>query len=98
MFNFFFSLFTYIYLNLCRNLVLICFCYCCCCGFACVATITMVPKVNGCEIAVIGGGCPDIKACLETCRPCYRGVGMVNVYCLPAGGGIPFDQCICRMS
>ena len=31
----------------------------------CVATITMLPKVDGCEIAVIGGGCPDIKACLE---------------------------------
>ena len=25
----------------------------------------MLPKVDGCEIAVIGGGCPDIKACLE---------------------------------
>ncbi|KAL4642328.1 hypothetical protein ACB092_02G008400, partial [Castanea dentata] len=64
----------------------------------CVATITVVPKVNGCEIAVISGGCPDIKTCLVTCRPCYRGVGMVNVYCGPAGGGIPFDQCICRIS
>uniref|UniRef100_A0A2N9F5P5 Uncharacterized protein n=1 Tax=Fagus sylvatica TaxID=28930 RepID=A0A2N9F5P5_FAGSY len=61
------------------------------------AAKTMVSKVKGCELAVIGGGCPDYNACVETCRPCFRGIGSVAVYCRPAGGGIPYDQCVCRM-
>lgn len=57
----------------------------------------MVPTVNAkCQLAVIGGGCPDTRACLETCRPCYRGYGIISVFCRPAGGGIPFDECICE--
>ncbi|XWS13676.1 hypothetical protein CRYUN_Cryun36dG0058800 [Craigia yunnanensis] len=54
----------------------------------------MVPKVNGdCQQAVKGGGCPDVSKCVETCRPCYRGVGQITAFCRSAGGGIPFDEC-----
>ncbi|GAV80601.1 hypothetical protein CFOL_v3_24061 [Cephalotus follicularis] len=60
----------------------------------------MMQKVDavGCEVAVRGGGCPDIKKCIETCLPCFRGIGRINAYCRLAGGGIPFDECICRFS
>ncbi|XVF63073.1 hypothetical protein PTKIN_Ptkin09bG0059500 [Pterospermum kingtungense] len=59
----------------------------------------MVPKVNGgCQLAVKGGGCPDVNKCVETCSPCYRGVGQITAFCRPAGGGIPFDECICYFS
>ncbi|KAJ0093098.1 hypothetical protein Patl1_25313 [Pistacia atlantica] len=57
---------------------------------------SMLPKVEGaCEKATIGGGCPDVSKCVELCRPCYRGVGIIAVFCRAAGGGIPYDQCIC---
>ncbi|TXG72094.1 hypothetical protein EZV62_000673 [Acer yangbiense] len=56
----------------------------------------MVPKAEGaCEKATIGGGCPDVKQCEETCLPCYRGVGIVRAYCSAPGGDIPYAQCIC---
>lgn len=51
--------------------------------------------VAACTQAVIGGGCPDVKQCVEVCRPCYRGIGQISVFCRPAGGGIPVDQCVC---
>ncbi|KAJ0035960.1 hypothetical protein Pint_24760 [Pistacia integerrima] len=55
---------------------------------------SMLPKVKGaCEKATIGGGCPDVSKCVELCRPCYRGVGIIAVFCRAAGGGIPYDQC-----
>jgi hypothetical protein len=56
----------------------------------------MVPTAKAnCELAVIGGGCPNLNECMLTCQPCYRGVGRITAFCRPAGGGIPFDQCIC---
>ncbi|GKV42427.1 hypothetical protein SLEP1_g49834 [Rubroshorea leprosula] len=50
----------------------------------------------GCTYAVPGGGCPDVQKCLnDVCRPCYRGVGRIEAVCRAAGGGIPFDECLC---
>ena len=46
-------------------------------------------------LAVIGGGCPDPEKCRETCIPCYRRIGHITAFCRPAGGGIPFDECVC---
>ncbi|KAI4317871.1 hypothetical protein L6164_025702 [Bauhinia variegata] len=34
-----------------------------------------------CYAYFLGGGCPNTKACLETCRPCYKGVGHVLTWC-----------------
>lgn len=56
------------------------------------------PVADGCMVAVIGGGCPNPAACVETCRPCYKGIGEVKAFCRPAGGGIPYDQCICSFA
>ncbi|KAK4758429.1 hypothetical protein SAY87_019730 [Trapa incisa] len=50
---------------------------------------------ESCTVSVIGGGCPNLAACTETCRPCYIGNGQIRAFCQPAGGGIPYDQCIC---
>ncbi|KAG4182647.1 hypothetical protein ERO13_A09G056800v2 [Gossypium hirsutum] len=59
----------------------------------------MVSKVEaGCELAVKGGGCPKVKQCAETCRPLYRGIGQITAFCRSAGGGIPFDECMCYFS
>lgn len=70
------------------------------CDFVVVFAVkNMVPKVNGeCQLAVTGGGCPDVNKCVETCRPCYRGIGRITAFCRPAGGGIPFDECVCAFS
>ncbi|KAI4317870.1 hypothetical protein L6164_025701 [Bauhinia variegata] len=61
------------------------------------ALLSAKTMVSGCQQAVIGGGCPDLSQCMETCRPCYRGIGEVHVFCRPAGGGILFDECVCSM-
>ncbi|KAL5785594.1 hypothetical protein ACOSQ2_007986 [Xanthoceras sorbifolium] len=62
----------------------------------CASVETMVRKAEAdCEKATVGGGCPNVKECVETCRPCYRGVGVVRVYCLAAGGGFPYARCVC---
>ncbi|KAJ0093099.1 hypothetical protein Patl1_25312 [Pistacia atlantica] len=53
---------------------------------------------KGCELAVRGGGCPDVNACVAICEPCYRGIGKIRAFCRSAGGGIPFDECICSFS
>ncbi|XP_039016891.1 uncharacterized protein LOC120147639 isoform X1 [Hibiscus syriacus] len=59
----------------------------------------MVSMVEGgCQLAVKGGGCPEVNRCVETCRPCYRGVGQITAFCRSAGGGIPFDECVCYFS
>lgn len=64
-----------------------------------VAVKNMVSKVEGgCQLAVKGGGCPEVKQCVETCRPCYRGIGQLTAFCRSAGGGIPFDECMCYFS
>ncbi|KAL6971706.1 hypothetical protein U1Q18_031388, partial [Sarracenia purpurea var. burkii] len=55
----------------------------------------MVLTTDACYIETIGGGCPDQNACYETCRPCYRNVGLVYAYCVPPGGGIPYLRCRC---
>ncbi|KAG4910401.1 hypothetical protein JHK82_056427 [Glycine max] len=68
-----------------------------CLIFGLVIFTSVISKGNSCELSVIGGGCPDLKECTETCRPCYRGIGEVHAYCVPASGGIPYDQCVCRM-
>lgn len=44
--------------------------------------------MDGCGVEVITGGCPDIHACYETCRPCYRGIGTVFVECLKPDSSI----------
>ncbi|CAI9114810.1 OLC1v1015616C1 [Oldenlandia corymbosa var. corymbosa] len=44
----------------------------------------------------IGGGCPDLRACGETCEPCYRGIGVVQFSCVAPGGGILFYRCRCE--
>ncbi|KAI6691087.1 hypothetical protein NL676_027915 [Syzygium grande] len=59
------------------------------------AGASIMLRVEACSIAVVGGGCPDHEKCRETCIPCWRGVGQIASYCRPAGGGIPYDQCIC---
>jgi hypothetical protein len=49
----------------------------------------MVPTAKAkCELAVIGGGCPNLNECMLTCQPCYRGVGRITAFCRPGGGGI----------
>ena len=56
----------------------------------------MVPTVNAnCELAVIGGGCPNEDECMLTCQPCYWGFRVISAFCRPSGGGIQIDQCIC---
>ena len=52
-------------------------------------------KVDACYLETIGGGCPDVNACMETCRPCYRGIGVVLPYCVAPGGGINYWRCRC---
>ena len=54
--------------------------------------------LDACELATIGGGCPDILKCKETCLPCFQGVGEVSFYCRPANAAIPYDECVCSMS
>ncbi|KAM0985243.1 hypothetical protein ACFX2I_012471 [Malus domestica] len=58
----------------------------------------LVPKVEAkdCEISWSGGGCPDSKKCLETCRPCYVGIGKVVSWCYQDFA--PFWRCICSFS
>ncbi|KAJ7980006.1 Vicilin-like protein [Quillaja saponaria] len=52
---------------------------------------------DNCEVSFLGGGCPDNKLCLETCRPCYKGIGWVDAFCLNDFGGLPIgDRCVCR--
>lgn len=48
------------------------------------AGTTMVLNVNAdCNyLSSIPGGCPDRHACLETCRLCYRGIGIIITYCV----------------
>ncbi|GMN46736.1 hypothetical protein TIFTF001_015931 [Ficus carica] len=58
----------------------------------------MVPLVGACYVSVVGGGCPNVAACRQTCSPCYRGVGRVAAYCRAAGGGIPYESCVCSFS
>ena len=55
----------------------------------------MIPMASACQLAVIGGGCPDPEKCRETCIPCYRRIGHITAFCRPVGGGIPFDECVC---
>ncbi|WCJ23827.1 hypothetical protein M5689_005830 [Euphorbia peplus] len=46
-------------------------------------------------LSTIGGGCPDVNACLETCRPCYRGIGIVTPGCAGPDGPFPYWVCRC---
>uniref|UniRef100_A0A2C9UDJ3 Uncharacterized protein n=1 Tax=Manihot esculenta TaxID=3983 RepID=A0A2C9UDJ3_MANES len=46
-------------------------------------------------VSTIGGGCPDKSQCLETCRPCFRGVGHVVAYCVGPDGPFPYWECRC---
>lgn len=55
-------------------------------------------ETQGCSQATIGGGCPDINICTETCRPCFREVGKVTVSCVAGGGGTPYARCVCDFS
>lgn len=57
----------------------------------------MVPLVGACNVSVVGGGCPDVKACGLTCSPCYRGIGRVTAYCRAPDGGIP-ALCVCEFT
>ncbi|GMN46737.1 hypothetical protein TIFTF001_015930 [Ficus carica] len=60
----------------------------------------MVPLVQGaCNVSVVGGGCPNPKACgMTICTPCYRGIGRVTAYCCPPSiGGIP-KLCVCEFT
>ncbi|KAL3507868.1 hypothetical protein ACH5RR_033250 [Cinchona calisaya] len=52
-------------------------------------------EVDACYLDSIGGGCPDINKCMETCRPCYRGKGVVYYFCVAPGGGINYWRCRC---
>ncbi|KAF5736884.1 hypothetical protein HS088_TW14G01039 [Tripterygium wilfordii] len=66
---------------------------------SCCGPITVfLTMATTCELATRGGGCPNVKECVEVCRPCYRGIGQILVYCHSAGGGVPFDECMCRFT
>ncbi|OIS98562.1 hypothetical protein A4A49_33486 [Nicotiana attenuata] len=58
---------------------------------------SMVPSAEACYLDSTPGGCPDKNACAETCRPCYRGIGLVYSYCVAPGGGLPYWICRCDM-
>lgn len=58
-----------------------------------------VDAANACELAVRGGGCPDdVQECIKLCGPCSRGIGKIVAFCRPAGGGVPFDECVCSFT
>ncbi|KAJ6898758.1 hypothetical protein NC652_025320 [Populus alba x Populus x berolinensis] len=50
---------------------------------------------RGGYLSTIGGGCPDKRQCLEICRPCYRGYGIIEAYCVGPGGPFPYWECRC---
>ncbi|KAJ4822092.1 hypothetical protein Tsubulata_041577 [Turnera subulata] len=57
----------------------------------------MVLKVNGDEcgyLSKMGGGCPDINKCIQTCNPCYRGIGEIVAACASTTGE-PWQECRC---
>ncbi|XP_052191153.1 uncharacterized protein LOC127800534 [Diospyros lotus] len=58
-------------------------------------SVKLVPKVEACYLDAINGGCPDKALCLETCRPCYRGIGSVIAHCVAPEGGSLFWRCRC---
>ncbi|GAY58336.1 hypothetical protein CUMW_186290 [Citrus unshiu] len=61
--------------------------------------LSIVNPVQGCEVTVRGGGCPgDVEECVKLCGPCWRRIGKVTAFCRSAGGGIPFDECVCSFS
>uniref|UniRef100_A0A6N2MUU8 Defensin-like protein n=1 Tax=Salix viminalis TaxID=40686 RepID=A0A6N2MUU8_SALVM len=61
-------------------------------------TANMSVKAGDCRggyLSTIGGGCPDKQQCLETCRPCYRGYGIVYAFCVGPSGPLPYWECRC---
>ncbi|KAH9703946.1 putative ribosomal large subunit pseudouridine synthase SVR1 [Citrus sinensis] len=61
--------------------------------------LSIFTSANACELAVRGGGCPDdVQECIKLCGPCFRGIGKVVAFCRPAGGGVPFDECVCSFT
>ncbi|KAK4357121.1 hypothetical protein RND71_022731 [Anisodus tanguticus] len=57
-------------------------------------------RVDACGVETITGGCPNLAACVETCRPCYRGIGKVYSTCLKPdpSTGILYWRCRCEMT
>ncbi|KAG5236572.1 vicilin GC72-A [Salix suchowensis] len=61
-------------------------------------TANMSVKAGDCRggyLSRIGGGCPDRQQCLETCRPCYRGYGIIYAFCVGPSGPLPYWECRC---
>ncbi|GMH09335.1 hypothetical protein Nepgr_011176 [Nepenthes gracilis] len=54
-----------------------------------------VAKAQCSYLSAAPGGCPDIKACIDTCRPCYVGTGRIIAQCFEPGGGFPLWRCLC---
>ncbi|KAK1390622.1 hypothetical protein POM88_018800 [Heracleum sosnowskyi] len=52
-------------------------------------------QVNGCSVDAVGGGCPDLTACEQTCGGCYRGIGKVIASCEAPGAGVYWWICHC---
>ncbi|CAO2812898.1 unnamed protein product [Amaranthus hypochondriacus] len=44
---------------------------------------------------VVGGGCPNLTACANTCKKCDTGEGSVLAACLSKGSGQTDDFCRC---
>lgn len=55
-------------------------------------------KARTCELTRIGGGCPDLSKCRETCLPCYKGIGQIKYYCRSGGFPILLPTCVCVMT
>ncbi|WCJ23824.1 hypothetical protein M5689_005827 [Euphorbia peplus] len=52
---------------------------------------------NSCDyLSILGGGCPNVNECMDTCRPCYRGIGKVIADCAaPSRPFRPYWECRC---
>jgi len=52
---------------------------------------------KSCVLSRIGGGCPDKVKCMQTCRPCYVGIGQVHYYCRHGASPMLYETCVCEM-